>query len=87
MPDSPPQCNTPNNNALNQLSPFNNTQLAALAAAQNSNINLNLQLASALAAMQNQSFNNNNNSNGNSLQPNRLNRRGTNGSQGATSSG
>ena len=88
MPDSPPQCNTPlgqNNNALNQLTnPFNNSQLAALAAAQNPNLNLNLQLA-ALAAMQNSAFNNSNNSNGNSSQQNRLNRRGTNGSQGTSS--
>lgn len=86
MPDSPPQSNTPltqNNNALNQLNPFNNNQLAALAAQNPNALNLNLQLA--LAAMQNQAFNN---SNGNSsTQPNRLNRRGTNGSQGATSSG
>lgn len=82
MPDSPPQCNTPlgqNTNALNQLNAFNNSQLAALGVQPNALSNLNLQLA-ALAAMQNQALNGNS-----SLQQNR--RRGTNGSQGATSSG
>ena len=89
MPDSPPQCNTPlapNNNALNQLNQlnaFSNTQLAALAA-QNPNA-LNLQVQLALAAMQqNPAFTNSNGSS--SAQPNRLGRRGTTGSQGATTS-
>lgn len=83
MPDSPPQCNTPlgqNNNTLNQLNQFNNQQQAIAALAQTPNLNINLQLA--LAAMQNQVLNNNPLS-----QQNRLNRRGANGSQGATSSG
>jgi len=80
---SPPQCNTPlgQNNALNQFNPLNNPQLAALAGQANglSNLPLNLQLA--LAAMQSQAMNGNSAS-----QSNRLSRRGTNGSQGATSS-
>lgn len=80
MPDSPPQCNTPlgqNTNAINQLNAFNNSQLAALGVQPNA---LTIQLA-ALAAMQNQALN------GNSSSQQQTRRRGTNGSQGATSSG
>jgi len=81
LPDSPPQCNTPlgqNTNALNQLNAYNSNQLAALAQP-SAFQNLNLQLA-ALAAIQNQAMN------GNSSIQQQNRRRGTNGSQGATSS-